>query len=67
MAQYFPRNCISLIFTDLSIAYAMSISRLPRSFSTTDVIMKWISLFLLLFGTLFMEVFICILLASPGI
>jgi hypothetical protein len=31
------------------------------------VIMKWISLFLLLFGTLFMEVFICILLASPGI
>ena len=55
----------ALMFIGLPTAIAMLITFLPRSTSATGMIMKGISLFLLLLGILFIEGFICILMAAP--
>ncbi len=55
----------ALMFIGLPTAIAMLITFLPRSSSATGMIMKGISLFLLLLGILFIEGFICILMAAP--
>lgn len=55
----------ALMFIGLPTALAMLITFLPRSSSATGMIMKGISLFLLLLGILFIEGFICILMAAP--
>lgn len=55
----------ALMFIGLPTAIAMLITLLPRSSSATGMIMKGISLFLLLLGILFIEGFICILMAAP--
>lgn len=55
----------ALMFIGLPTAIAVLITILPRSRSATGMIMKGISLFLLLLGILFIEGFICILMAAP--
>jgi hypothetical protein len=55
----------ALMFIGLPTALAMLITFLPRSSSATGMIMKGISLFLLLLGILFIEGFVCILMAAP--
>lgn len=55
----------ALMFIGLPTAIAMLITFLPRSSSATGMIMRGISLFLLLLGILFIEGFICILMAAP--
>ena len=55
----------ALMFIGLPTALAMLIAFLPRASSATGMIMKGITLFLLVFGILFIEGFICILMASP--
>lgn len=55
----------ALMFIGLPTAMAMLITFLPRATSATGMIAKGITLFLLLLGILFIEGFICILLASP--
>jgi hypothetical protein len=55
----------ALMFIGLPTAIAMLITFMPRSTSATGMIMKGISLFLLLLGILFIEGFICILMAAP--
>lgn len=55
----------ALMFIGLPTAMAMLIALLPRATSATGMIMKGITLFLLLFGILFIEGFICILMAAP--
>lgn len=53
------------MFIGLPTALAILIAFLPRASSATGMIMKGITLFLLVFGILFIEGFICILMASP--
>ena len=55
----------ALMFIGLPTALAMLITFLPRSKSSTGMIMKGITLFLLLLGVLLIEGFICILMAAP--
>lgn len=55
----------AMMFIGLPTALAMLITFLPRSSSATGMIMKGITLFLLLLGILFIEGFICILMAAP--
>lgn len=55
----------ALMFIGLPTAMAILISFLPRAKSATGMIMKGITLFLLLMGILFIEGFICIVMASP--
>ncbi len=53
------------MFIGLPTAMAVLIAFLPRSKSATGMIAKGITLFLLLLGILFIEGFICILMAAP--
>ena len=55
----------ALMFIGLPTAMAVLISFLPRAKSATGMIMKGITLFLLLMGILFIEGFICIVMAAP--
>lgn len=55
----------ALMFIGLPLALALLLAALPTPKSTTGMIMKGISLFLLLLGILFIEGFICILMAAP--
>ena len=55
----------ALMFIVLPTAMAVVIALLPRAKSATGMIMKGITLFLLMMGILFIEGFICILMASP--
>jgi hypothetical protein len=55
----------ALMFIGLPTAMAMLIAHLPASKSATGMIFKGITLFLLLLGILFIEGFICILMAAP--
>ena len=55
----------AMMFIGLPTALAMLIAFLPRAASATGMIMKGITLFLLMFGILFIEGFICILMAAP--
>ncbi len=55
----------AMMFIGLPTAMAVLIALLPRSSSATGMIMKGITLFLLLLGILFIEGFICILMAAP--
>jgi len=55
----------ALMFIGLPTAMAMLIACMPRSASATGTITKGITLFLLLLGILFIEGFICILMAAP--
>lgn len=55
----------ALMFIGLPTAMAMLIAWLPKSKSATGMIFKGITLFLILLGILFIEGFICILMAAP--
>lgn len=55
----------ALMFIGLPTALAILIALMPRSASATGMIMKGITLFLLLLGILFIEGFICIMMAAP--
>jgi hypothetical protein len=55
----------ALMFIGLPTAMAILLTFLPRAKSATGMIMKGISLFLLIMGILFIEGFICILMAAP--
>jgi hypothetical protein len=55
----------ALMFIGLPTAMAMLIAYMPRAASATGTITKGITLFLLLLGILFIEGFICILMAAP--
>lgn len=55
----------ALMFIGLPTALALLLAALPSAKSATGMIMKGITLFLLLLGILFIEGFICILMAAP--
>ena len=55
----------ALMFIGLPTALALLLAALPAAKSATGMIMKGITLFLLLLGILFIEGFICILMAAP--
>ncbi len=55
----------ALMFIGLPTALALLLAALPGAKSATGMIMKGITLFLLLLGILFIEGFICILMAAP--
>ncbi|WP_265594744.1 hypothetical protein [Haloferula sp. BvORR071] len=55
----------AMMFIGLPLAMALLLALLPQPKSATGTIMKGISLFLLLLGILFIEGFICILMAAP--
>lgn len=55
----------SLMFIGLPAVLAILLAFIPPSKTATGMIMKGISLFLLLLGILFIEGFICILMAAP--
>lgn len=55
----------ALMFIGLPTALALLLAALPAAKTATGMIMKGITLFLLLLGILFIEGFICILMAAP--
>lgn len=55
----------ALMFIGLPTALALILALLPAAKSATGMIMKGITLFLLVLGILFIEGFICILMAAP--
>ena len=55
----------ALMFIGLPTALALLLAWLPSAKTATGTIMKGITLFLLLLGILFIEGFICILMAAP--
>lgn len=55
----------ALMFIGLPTALALLLAALPAAKTATGMIMKGITLFLLLLGILYIEGFICILMAAP--